>query len=958
VIDIPLKLAEAYIEIGADSTKFKRELGAVQRELQQKTQQMQANMRVAGMAMAGVGAAITAGFAKAVVTFGQFEQVMANVGAVSNATGQEMEKLTEFAKKMGETTIFTARESGKAMYFLASAGFSAEQQMASTNAVMKLAAATQSDLSDTARLTVSSLKAFKLEASEADRVVNVFAAAIGASQATLEKLSVGIPILSTKFNEMGYSVETSTAALSILIDRGLDASRSATGLRMSMNRLISPTSKAKKAIAEMGLSMEELNPTTNKLVDIVRKLEDANMTAAQSIAIFGQRSEGMAILVSNGADALAEMEAEITGTTRAADMASRQLDTLAGKFDLLKSAVEGLQISIAEKLAPALEGMVISMTEIVNGLNQWTKAHPDLAKALIGFTVLLGGLVGTGGLLLLLAPSILAAKTAFIGLGVVLPGVALGAIAVAGGIALVVKEVTQFNKEISRMKHRFFNEQAIKGQGEAIASLYKKIGTLGEKTQTVFGSTEQLKAASTGLSIVEKTLGDKILVTDKLFAEITATLGDTGGYISMAQAAAEITAAMAKAIGDASDEAEGLAEALAKLQDIKDPAFGEILLPSEQVAPQLRHTIVGEGRPSGAARKAVQDIQFPDFGEILLPSEQVAPQLRSTIVGEGRPSAVAGAFSQAAIAERQAFYDMIGQEDKDAAANLVKETKKALDAIESIQIKKAEDAAEIRVASMKKSLDEMGTFITNFTDAFKTRISTAFSDAFKNMIDPKHKTSWKTFWHDMGDIFIDEVTRMITSEAFRALKAFITGQEYSVAGQGIFGGGGILGTGGGDGAGLGSLAGGGGGGGATGMTSSGGTIAGMSVGNPLALTAILSMAAGYGIAKGVGEEHPLASFFLTPGLGGQLGRVLAGGDIFPGFAEGGIVTKPTLAIVGERGPEEIRPLGQASMAGGNTYHLHLSHPDVKQITREEMEYLFETKVADAEMSARAKGWVA
>ena len=36
----------------------------------------------------------------------------------------------------------------------------------------------------------------------------------------------------------------------------------------------------------------------------------------------------------------------------------------------------------------------------------------------------------------------------------------------------------------------------------------------------------------------------------------------------------------------------------------------------------------------------------------------------------------------------------------------------------------------------------------------------------------------------------------------------------------------------------------------------------------------------------------------------------------PGFAEGGIVTSPTLALIGEAGPEAVVPLGQ--MGGGVT----------------------------------------
>lgn len=43
----------------------------------------------------------------------------------------------------------------------------------------------------------------------------------------------------------------------------------------------------------------------------------------------------------------------------------------------------------------------------------------------------------------------------------------------------------------------------------------------------------------------------------------------------------------------------------------------------------------------------------------------------------------------------------------------------------------------------------------------------------------------------------------------------------------------------------------------------------------------------------------------------------------PGLASGGIVTSPTLAMIGERGPEAVVPLGRG--VGGNVFHVYLSN---------------------------------
>jgi len=237
------KLATALVEIKGDQAKFVKDLNSTKTLMNGFDQQAVAMTRNIGMAFAGMGVAVGAGLAVTVKPFADFEQVMTNVAAVSNSTQEEYKELSEFAKEMGETTVFSARESGLAMYYLASAGYSAQQQMESTAAVMELAAATQGDLSESAQLVVTSLKAFNLPATEAKRVVNLFAAGISSSQLKMESLGIAMPYVASVFNQLGYSIEATTAALGVLIDRGQPASMAGTRLATTMRKLLDPTKK-------------------------------------------------------------------------------------------------------------------------------------------------------------------------------------------------------------------------------------------------------------------------------------------------------------------------------------------------------------------------------------------------------------------------------------------------------------------------------------------------------------------------------------------------------------------------------------------------------------------------------------------------------------------------------------------------------------------------------------------
>jgi hypothetical protein len=61
----------------------------------------------------------------------------------------------------------------------------------------------------------------------------------------------------------------------------------------------------------------------------------------------------------------------------------------------------------------------------------------------------------------------------------------------------------------------------------------------------------------------------------------------------------------------------------------------------------------------------------------------------------------------------------------------------------------------------------------------------------------------------------------------------------------------------------------------------------------------------------------------------------------PALAEGGIVTGPTLALIGEAGPEAVIPLDRAGgLGGGNTIHVHVQGADPNAVVDALRTYMF------------------
>ena len=118
----------------------------------------------------------------------EFEQGMANVKAISGATGAEFAALEANARKLGASTKFTATEVSGLQTEFAKLGFTTSEIQKVTKGTLALAAATGSDLATSAAVAGTTLRGFGLDASETGRVTDVMAKSFSSS--ALDKISI------------------------------------------------------------------------------------------------------------------------------------------------------------------------------------------------------------------------------------------------------------------------------------------------------------------------------------------------------------------------------------------------------------------------------------------------------------------------------------------------------------------------------------------------------------------------------------------------------------------------------------------------------------------------------------------------------------------------------------------------------------------------------------------------
>ena len=97
----------------------------------------------------------------AVTTGNNFEAQMSRVQAISGATSDELEKLTNQAVDLGAKTSFSASEAAAGMENLASAGFTTNEIMEAMPGLLDLAASSGAELATASEIAASTIRGFR-----------------------------------------------------------------------------------------------------------------------------------------------------------------------------------------------------------------------------------------------------------------------------------------------------------------------------------------------------------------------------------------------------------------------------------------------------------------------------------------------------------------------------------------------------------------------------------------------------------------------------------------------------------------------------------------------------------------------------------------------------------------------------------------------------------------------------
>lgn len=337
--------------------------------------------------------------------FDPFRELQSNLAEVKNKGGkdytpEEMAAIGAMTKNLGRTTQYSATQASSAAVELAAAGLTPEALRTALPSTLKFSQASGLDSEQSSGLLVESMSQFGLGASDFSRIGDVMVTTANKSTISVADLGESLKYVGPIAAAAGQSIESTSAAIGFLGERGIKASQAGTALRSIFANLAKPAKQAKDALQVLGIGEKDLQKGLSDLPaffeSLAKKMDAKNISKEGRLKILKQLfgNEGMtaAVTLMGGTVAWREFEAGVRSSTGAMETAADVAgNTLNGKLAKLHATTEAAKLELAEKFAPMLTDTVIpGLTSAALATGDWISKHEELTK-------LLGGAAAVGG---------------------------------------------------------------------------------------------------------------------------------------------------------------------------------------------------------------------------------------------------------------------------------------------------------------------------------------------------------------------------------------------------------------------------------------------------------------------------------------------------------------------------------------------------------------------------------
>ena len=323
-----------------------------------------------------------------------FEDQMAKVRAVTNATEKDFRSMRDEALRLGGSTRYTATEAGEAMEYLTRNGLSANDATQTLEQTLHLAQANVIGLGEAADITTNMLNSFHLGVENAGRVADVMSKTSANSATTISLLNEAMRNSAPLAFTLGISFEEMNATLGVLADNNIKGANAGTMLRQVLMGLTSPTQAQAAVFKQYGLDIDQNTIRTEGLIATLHKLADSGIMQSKNSVkelgdVFGRLAAPSALTLLNSLEGLDE---KILVVGNSAGTTDRMFQQSFGDFtiaaDSMRSAWESFLITVYDNNKGSLVGPIDLLTKGISYARDHFDELVTLVKsAVAGFTL-------------------------------------------------------------------------------------------------------------------------------------------------------------------------------------------------------------------------------------------------------------------------------------------------------------------------------------------------------------------------------------------------------------------------------------------------------------------------------------------------------------------------------------------------------------------------------------------
>ena len=521
-------------------------IGANISDLQKKLRQAESSLSRSGKNLKNVGSSLTMSLsaplgllgASVIKVAGDFEASMNGMKAVTAGAAGSFDELEATAKRLGATTQFSASEAAAGMEMLGKNGLTAQQILdGAAESSLTLAAATGTDLANAANIATDAMAQFGMEASQLGEAADIITGATVNSKFGIDDFQGAMAQAGGVAGAVGVSFDdfaTTVAAISPAFASGSDAG---TSLKTMLTRLVPESENAANMMRQLGIitadganQFFDAQGNMKSMSDVAGILNTAfkDLTEAQKInaakTLFGTDAMRAGLkLADTGADTYDKLKESLLGVS-ATEVAETRMEGFNGAMLRLKSAFETLQLAIADSGIQEFATMLIE--KITGVMLQVSEMNPKIlqsATLIAGMAAAIGPLIYAFGMLQTLKASMIGTLDSLLDMYRKYINVGLNAVLFAENRAIVMQRLktratamynSVLNASVAVLK--LFKAETYKNIAATVASTTAKVANTVAQLGINAATFVAVGAINAAIAAETAYVGIKNLLTGKI----------------------------------------------------------------------------------------------------------------------------------------------------------------------------------------------------------------------------------------------------------------------------------------------------------------------------------------------------------------------------------------------------------------------------------------------------------